>query len=207
MTLFHRSTSTKVVTSFHRSDCYRLERPVVGRELHPLKTHAFARRTTFFTLPCSIPGLHVPLSTLQAHPYGDAHMTRGQCGSLILHCTALASATPYQLSSTSEKYPTSSSIKAWIGLRQFLYRGLDEIRTEWLWACTAFNLAKLVRVVSSIRRKTAATHNIKHDRLRVGDETDSGFWARIRTPETVPRKHSVPSRPERPLCCPLHGEP
>ena len=49
-----------------------------------------------------------------------------------------------------------ASIKAWIGLRQFLCRGLDKIRTEWLWACTAFNLAKLVRAVSGIRRKTAA---------------------------------------------------
>lgn len=48
------------------------------------------------------------------------------------------------------------SIKAWIGLRQFLCRGLDKIRTEWLWTCTTFNLAKLVRAVLSIRRKTAA---------------------------------------------------
>jgi hypothetical protein len=28
-----------------RSDCYRLERPVAGGELHPLKGHALARRT------------------------------------------------------------------------------------------------------------------------------------------------------------------
>ena len=28
-----------------RSDCYRLERNLAGRELHPLKTHAFSRRT------------------------------------------------------------------------------------------------------------------------------------------------------------------
>jgi len=28
-----------------RSDCYRLERPVAGRELHPLKNRTFARRT------------------------------------------------------------------------------------------------------------------------------------------------------------------
>ncbi|MBW1860315.1 MAG: IS1182 family transposase [Deltaproteobacteria bacterium] len=48
------------------------------------------------------------------------------------------------------------SIKAWIGLRQFLCRGLDKVRTEWLWACTAFNLAKLVRAILNIRRKTAA---------------------------------------------------
>ena len=29
----------------HCSDCYRLERQVAGRELHPLKTHTFARHT------------------------------------------------------------------------------------------------------------------------------------------------------------------
>ncbi len=28
-----------------RSDCYRLERPVAGRESHPLKMHALARHT------------------------------------------------------------------------------------------------------------------------------------------------------------------
>jgi len=28
-----------------RSDCYRLERQVAGRESHPLKMHAFARHT------------------------------------------------------------------------------------------------------------------------------------------------------------------
>jgi len=28
-----------------RSDCYRLEQQVAGRELHPLKIHAFARHT------------------------------------------------------------------------------------------------------------------------------------------------------------------
>ena len=29
----------------HCSDCYRLARPVAGRESHPLKTHTFARHT------------------------------------------------------------------------------------------------------------------------------------------------------------------
>jgi hypothetical protein len=36
-------------------------------------------------------------------------------------------------------------IKGVMGLRQFLLRGLDKVRTEWLWACAAYNLAKLVR--------------------------------------------------------------
>lgn len=47
-------------------------------------------------------------------------------------------------------------IKAWMGLRQFLCRGLEKVRAEWLWACTAFNLKKLVRVILDIRRKIAA---------------------------------------------------
>src|SRR6266849_1848879 len=42
----------------------------------------------------SIPGLHVPLSTLQAHPRGRAHMTRGHCGWLPLQCLALSSIAP-----------------------------------------------------------------------------------------------------------------
>ena len=29
----------------YRSDCYRLERPVAGRDLHPLKTNTFSRHT------------------------------------------------------------------------------------------------------------------------------------------------------------------
>ena len=40
----------------------------------------------------SIPGLHVPLSTLRLDPYGTLRMTRGQRGWLGLHCTALSSA-------------------------------------------------------------------------------------------------------------------
>lgn len=47
-------------------------------------------------------------------------------------------------------------IKAWMGLRQFLCRGLEKVKTEWLWACTAFNLKKLVKAVLDIRRKIAA---------------------------------------------------
>ena len=35
-------------------------------------------------------------------------------------------------------------IKDVLGLRQFLLRGLDKVRTEWLWACTAFNIRKLM---------------------------------------------------------------
>ncbi|MHC4066174.1 MAG: IS1182 family transposase [Planctomycetota bacterium] len=42
-------------------------------------------------------------------------------------------------------------IKQVIGLRQFLLRGLDKVRTEWLWACTAFNLRKLILAIRMLR--------------------------------------------------------
>src|SRR4051794_13323920 len=39
-------------------------------------------------------GLCAPLSTLRRHPRGYRRMTRGQCGSLDLHCERLALSTP-----------------------------------------------------------------------------------------------------------------
>jgi transposase len=36
-------------------------------------------------------------------------------------------------------------VKEALGFRQFLLRGLDRVKTEWLWACTAYNLRTLVR--------------------------------------------------------------
>ena len=42
----------------------------------------------------SIPRLHVPLSTLRVQPLDWPRMTRGRCGSLSLHRTALSSAPP-----------------------------------------------------------------------------------------------------------------
>jgi transposase len=46
-------------------------------------------------------------------------------------------------------------IKRRMGLRQFLLRGLENVKAEWLWACTAFNLAKLVRNGVTVRARLA----------------------------------------------------
>jgi len=35
-------------------------------------------------------------------------------------------------------------LKAVLGVRQFLLRGITNVKTEWFWACTAFNLRKLI---------------------------------------------------------------
>lgn len=46
-------------------------------------------------------------------------------------------------------------LKTCMRLRQFLLRGLEKVRTEWLWACTAFNLSKLAREISALRVRLA----------------------------------------------------
>jgi transposase len=48
-------------------------------------------------------------------------------------------------------------LKQILGLRQFLLRGLEKVRTEWLWACTGYNLRKLILEVKRLRAKFAAT--------------------------------------------------
>lgn len=42
-----------------------------------------------------------------------------------------------------------------MGIRQFLLRGLEKVKTEWLWAVTAFNLAKLARLMAILRAERA----------------------------------------------------
>jgi transposase len=46
-------------------------------------------------------------------------------------------------------------LKHVLGLRQFLLRGLEKVRTEWLWACTAYNLRKLITIVGRLRALAA----------------------------------------------------
>jgi transposase len=46
-------------------------------------------------------------------------------------------------------------IKQWMNFRQFLLRGLEKVKTEWLWASTAYNLRKLVGDVRRMRVKFA----------------------------------------------------
>jgi transposase len=46
-------------------------------------------------------------------------------------------------------------LKAVMGIRQFLLRGLEKVKTEWLWAVTAFNLAKLARQIKILRAERA----------------------------------------------------
>jgi transposase len=42
-------------------------------------------------------------------------------------------------------------LKGAMGIRQFLLRGLEKVRTEWRWACIAYNLKKLVPAVAALR--------------------------------------------------------
>jgi transposase len=46
-------------------------------------------------------------------------------------------------------------LKHVMGLRQFLLRGLAKVETEWTWACTAYNVLKLVRYIGNLRNRFA----------------------------------------------------
>jgi transposase len=50
-------------------------------------------------------------------------------------------------------------IKTVMGLRQFLLRGLDKVRMEWLWTCTAYNLRKLVMIAGVLRARPLMAGN------------------------------------------------
>jgi transposase len=52
---------------------------------------------------------------------------------------------------------TFGIIKLVMGFRQFLLRGLEKVRTEWLWAVTAFNLVKLAREIAKLRADSSIT--------------------------------------------------
>jgi hypothetical protein len=42
-------------------------------------------------------------------------------------------------------------IKQVLGVGQFLLRGLDNVKTEWLWVCTTYNLIKLTKYIGKLR--------------------------------------------------------
>jgi transposase len=50
---------------------------------------------------------------------------------------------------------TFGIIKSVMGLRQFLLRGLEKVKTEWRWAATALNLMKLARALGRLRARFA----------------------------------------------------
>ena len=46
---------------------------------------------------------------------------------------------------------TFGATKSILGVRQFLLRGLEKVRAEWLWACLALNLKKMVGALAAQR--------------------------------------------------------
>ena len=49
-------------------------------------------------------------------------------------------------------------IKHWMGVRQFLHRGLERVRQEWRWATTAFNLARLINLLRAEQAPTCRSN-------------------------------------------------
>ena len=51
---------------------------------------------------------------------------------------------------TSARRSLRSSSTSW-SVRQFLLRGMEKVRTEWCWVCTAYNLKKLIAAMAALR--------------------------------------------------------
>jgi transposase len=83
----------------------------------------------------------------------DAHEKRRQ-----QHAAQMA--TPQARERYAKRFHTAEApfaiLKNVFGMRRFLLRGLEQVKTEWLWACTSFNLIKLVRHVARLRAKFTA---------------------------------------------------
>ena len=47
--------------------------------------------------------------------------------------------------------PPFAIIKGIMEVRRFLLRGLEKVRTEWMWVCTAYNLKKMIAVLAAMR--------------------------------------------------------
>jgi hypothetical protein len=48
-------------------------------------------------------------------------------------------------------------IKNIFEVRRFLLRGLEKVRTEWRWVCTAYNLKKLMTAIEALRARGVKT--------------------------------------------------
>jgi len=51
-------------------------------------------------------------------------------------------------------------IKGCLGIRQFLLRGIEKVKTEWCWISTACNLAKMTRLLAVQRAQLATNPNM-----------------------------------------------
>ena len=104
---------------------------------------------------------HCPLSAECLDPHGKHGRTVGRDGSERLRAQIAAKLQTAEGRKTYNKRmhiaETSFAIlKGIFGVRQFLLRGLEKVRTEWLWVCTAYNLKKLIQAMGRLRAEAAA---------------------------------------------------
>ena len=75
----------------------------------PLTLRASAPRARI-SFRGSMAGLHVPLSTLHLCPHEQRRITRGRCGSLLLHRVALSSTTPCRFRPAHYRLEASTTV-------------------------------------------------------------------------------------------------
>ena len=95
-------------------------------------------------LPLSCPG--ILRNYLKTFCHGFGHSERSE-----------ESATPNEIlrCAQNDDKPFEMVSKSILGVRRFLLRGLEKVRTEWLWVCTAYNMRKLLAYVAGLRAELA----------------------------------------------------
>src|SRR5208283_6000004 len=123
---------------------------------HPLlpSAHHYGVGSLYFErFHGSIPGPHVPLSTLRPGLYRPLRMTRGRCGSLCLHRMTLPFTTPRRFSSAHNGPLNHSGQKISLSLFSALLRELCALCVRQ--SCFPLLLFLCASVDSSDRRERA----------------------------------------------------
>src|SRR3982074_2393564 len=115
-------------------------------------------------------GLHTPLSTLHVRPHDRPRMTRGRCGSLLLHRSGLAPPTPCR-SPGAPRFGRSKT-----GVHRPTYSAEDVASRHWL--AEKFAAAGLDPSIDGIGNGPARTPRASR-RLLVGSHSETqpqGGW-------------------------------
>src|SRR5450756_1195859 len=86
-------------------------------------------------------GLCAPLSTLRQYPHGHLRMTRGRCGSLLLHRDGLAPSTPCR---------SPGALRSYSNIDQILRRSEMTLCAIHVLRCTAKKQRALCRLRRTI---------------------------------------------------------
>jgi transposase len=142
------------------TDCYRCPQGKILRYDKPRKRRHEGGAIAFRTYRCRECAA-CPLASTCLDPKSKRGRTVSRDGSEPLRAKMAAKlSTPEGRRIYHRRFHLAETpfaiLKGAMGIRRFLLRGLDKVRTEWRWACTAYNLKKLIQAVAALRASATA---------------------------------------------------